>query len=245
MDTALSSRERGIRVALAALLAVVVLRLGFGGTTPELVEAIGATVVGLFALGTGLYGRSPNFLGAGGDYAVGYLAARLFVGWEFLYAGWEKLTGDGWVGSSAGTGISGFLKNATSARMTSGDHPAVSGWFADLTSNVFLPHAEIMSYAIVFGELAVGLGLIVGLCTRTAAFFAVTLNMAFLLGGSTSAGVNPEMLVAGLLVVTGAALAVHTLGVDRVLPRILGRGHTEADRTPVAIPRGARAVGGA
>jgi len=109
---------------------------------------------------------------------------------------------------------------------------------------VFLPHAEIMSYAIVFGELAVGLGLIVGLFTRTAAFFAVTLNLAFLFGGSTSAGTNPQMLVAGLLVLTGTA-AIYALSIDRIKPHLgldandetrasRGRPHVKVERAPAA-----------
>jgi len=244
MDMQLTFQERGLRGVLALLLAVVVYRSGFSGDALTTVTTLGALAIGLAAAGTALLGRSTGVMGLEQDHALAFLTARLYVGWEFTHAGWEKLTGEGWVGGSAGTGIKGFLGNVISAPMTTGEHPAVPMWFADLTRHVFLPHAEIMSYAIVFGELAVGLGLIVGLFTRTAAFFAVTLNLAFLFGGSTSAGTNPQMLVAGLLVLTGTA-AIYALSIDRIKPHLgldandetrasRGRPHVKVERAPAA-----------
>ncbi|MBC7460840.1 MAG: DoxX family protein [Thermoleophilia bacterium] len=90
-------------------------------------------------------------------------------------------------------------------------------WFGDLASNVFLPNSEVMAYLIVFGEVAVGLGLIIGLFTRTAAFFGITMNLAFLLAGSTGGGISPLMVIAGMFVLTGAVAAVRVLSVDRIV----------------------------
>ena len=71
---------------------------------------------------------------------------------------------------------------------------------------VALPHPVIFSYLIVFGEIAVGLGLIVGLFTALAAFFGVVMNFNFLFAGTVS--VNPIMLLMGILIV----LAWRTCG---------------------------------
>jgi uncharacterized membrane protein YphA (DoxX/SURF4 family) len=41
-----------------------------------------------------------------------WLAARVWVGWEFLQAGWEKVFGDEravFIGSQAGTAVQGLL----------------------------------------------------------------------------------------------------------------------------------------
>jgi thiosulfate dehydrogenase [quinone] large subunit len=135
-----------------------------------------------------------------------WLVIRLWVGYEFLTAGWEKITGDGsavWVGPKAGTAITGFLNGAVAK--STGDHPAVLGWFADLTKNVFLPNAGILTYMVAYGEVLVGAALILGLFTRFAAFWGAFLNLMFMLAGST--GVNPPMftLEVFILLVGGTA----------------------------------------
>lgn len=231
----LSQRERGFRVLLAALLFVIAYRLGIpdGGNTLNTVEAWGALALGAGALATGATGVCVlQRLGLGNDWAIGFLAGRLFVGWEFLHAGWDKLTGAGWVGSDAGQSVKGFLDFATSPAMTKGDFPAVPHWFADLTTNVFIPHAEVVSYLVVVGELAVGVGLLLGLFVRLSAFFGATMNLLFMLAGATGAGKNPEMLAIELLVLTGAAVAVYAASVDRyLLPRL-----TAAVRESIHMP---------
>lgn len=151
-----------------------------------------------------------------------WLVIRLWVGYEFLTAGWEKVTGSGsavWVGNQAGVGIKGFLNHAISPAMTSGDHPSVLGWYADLIKNVFLPSAGVLTYMVAYGEVLVGLALIFGLFTRFAAFWAAFLNLMFLLAGST--GVNPPMftLEVFILLVGGTA---GLIGLDYFALPILG-----------------------
>ena len=41
-----------------------------------------------------------------------WLFVRLYVGWTWLKAGWGKVTNPAWVGSSAGTALTGFVNNA-------------------------------------------------------------------------------------------------------------------------------------
>ena len=48
-----------------------------------------------------------------------------------------------------------------------------------------------MSYVITFGEMAVGIGLLIGILTGFAAFFGAFMNMSFLLAGSAST--NPVL----------------------------------------------------
>ncbi|OGY99681.1 MAG: DoxX family protein [Candidatus Liptonbacteria bacterium RIFCSPLOWO2_01_FULL_45_15] len=135
-----------------------------------------------------------------------WLLLRLYLGYEWLMAGWAKFTDENgvWVGAKAGTAVTGFLNRAL--QKTTGEHPDVSGWYAWFIQNVALPHPVIFSYLIVFGEIAVGLGLIVGLFTALAAFFGVVMNFNFLFAGTVS--VNPIMLLMGILIV----LAWRTCG---------------------------------
>ena len=64
---------------------------------------------------------------------------RLSLGYAWRSAGWGKLTNPAgaWVGVTAGTAISGFLKGALAK--TTGDHPDVSGWYATFLQQVALP----------------------------------------------------------------------------------------------------------
>jgi thiosulfate dehydrogenase (quinone) large subunit len=149
-----------------------------------------------------------------------WLAARLWVGWTFLWAGWEKMSGGGWLGSTAG--IDGFLNHAGSSSATAGAHASVSTWYATLVHHVFLPADGFLSYLVPIGEFAIGAGLILGVFTLGAAFFGALLNMLFMFSGSLSAGVSPIMLALELLLL-GAGAAAYVYGADRYLLPALKR----------------------
>lgn len=146
-----------------------------------------------------------------------WLVARLWVGWEFLDAGWQKTFGaesSAWWGSTSG--VRGFLGFAGSPASTSGAHPAVSHWYGWLINNAFLHADRFFAVAIPLGELLVGVGLILGLFTMASAFFGALMNLAYLLAGSTGGGLNPEMFGLGLLIMA-AGSAAYVYGVDRML----------------------------
>jgi thiosulfate dehydrogenase [quinone] large subunit len=146
-----------------------------------------------------------------------WLLARLYLGWEWLQPGWEKLHSSSWVGSDAGTALTGFLNGALSK--TGGAHPDVQSWYATFLKDVIIPHASIWSYVISWGEFLVGVALVLGAFTGIAAFFGMFLNFNYLLAGSVS--INPFLFVLGL----GVLLAWKTagwLGIDRWLLPLLG-----------------------
>lgn len=134
---------------------------------------------------------------------------RIWLGIQWLQAGWHKLLSPKWVGGEAGVGISGFFKGAI-AKAT-GDHPTVQGWYAGFLENVALPTAPVFSYVITFGELLVGLGLIFGTLTTIALFAGAFMNLNFMLAGTTST--NPILYtLAIILLVIGAN--VYYYGLD-------------------------------
>ena len=145
-----------------------------------------------------------------------WLVVRLFLGYQWLEAGWGKLNNPAWVGDKAGVAVGGFLERALTK--TTGDHPDVTGWYAWFIQNVALPNKVLFSYLVTFGEILVGLALILGLFTGLAAFFAGFMNAAFLLAGTVSS--NPWMFI----VATWLVLAWRTagyIGLDYyVLPRL-------------------------
>ncbi|MEZ4766825.1 MAG: DoxX family membrane protein [Caldilineales bacterium] len=126
-----------------------------------------------------------------------WLILRLYVGWEWLNAGWGKVNNPAWVGGQAGAALTGFLNNAIS--QTTGAHPTVQVWYAWFLQHVVLPNASVWSYAVSFGELLVGIALILGLFTGIAAFFGSFMNINYLMAGAVST--NPILFsIATLLV---------------------------------------------
>ena len=145
-----------------------------------------------------------------------WLLLRIYVGWEWLMAGWGKVMSPAWTGLSAGNSISGFLNGAL--QKVNGAHPDVSGWYAFFIQNIVIPHPVFFSYLVAYGELAVGLGLILGAFTGIAAFFGALMNFNYLFAGTIST--NPFLLLIELLLVLAWRNA-GWLGLDRyLLPRL-------------------------
>ena len=148
-----------------------------------------------------------------------WLPSRLFVGFQWLEAGWHKVTDPAWVGDEAGTAILGFWQSAVA--IPEEGRPSITyEWYRTFLQWMIDIGAErFMSYAISFGELAVGVGLVVGALTGIAAFFGATMNMTFLLAGSSST--NPVLftLAVGLMLAWKVA---GYYGLDRYLLPLLG-----------------------
>lgn len=161
--------------------------------------------------------RLSRFLFANAGFAWFWLIIRLYVGWEWLSAGYEKIQNPVWVGSKAGVGLRGFLAGALAK--SAGAHPNVQGWYASFLNGFVMHNAVLFSYAVSFGEVLVGIALILGLFTGIAAFFGAFMNMNYLLAGTVST--NPILFLLELFLI----LAWRTAGwwgIDRFLLPILG-----------------------
>lgn len=134
--------------------------------------------------------------------AVVWTVLRIWLGVKWLTAGWGKVTGE--------FDASGFLQGAIAK--ASGDHPAVQGWYAAFLENFALPNSGLFSFLVSWGEVLVGLGLIVGLLTIPALVAGAFMNLNFLLAGTVST--NPILLtVAFILLLVGSAS--YYWGADR------------------------------
>ncbi len=145
---------------------------------------------------------------------VVWTVIRVWVGWQWLTAGWEKVTGPNsavWVGSKAGVAMGGFLKGAMAK--TAGLHPDVQAWYAWFIQNVVMPNARVWSYIIAFGELLAGLGLILGFLTVPALIAAALMNLNYLLAGTVST--NPVLLALEVILLF-IGPPVWYFGLDRV-----------------------------
>ncbi|MBA3944653.1 MAG: DoxX family protein [Herpetosiphonaceae bacterium] len=148
-----------------------------------------------------------------------WLIIRLYVGWEWLVAGWEKLTNPAgvWTGAKAGAALNGFAQGAL--KKTSGDHPDVAAWYSWFLQHAVLPHAALFSYMVTFGEILVGLALITGLLTGIAAFFGGFMNANYLLAGTVST--NPMLFILATWLVLAWRVAGYW-GLDRWALPFLG-----------------------
>ena len=140
-----------------------------------------------------------KFLFADTRMAWFWFIVRLYVGYQWLTAGLEKLTGhDFTIGSSFGQATHG------------------GAWFLQ---HAILPNTAALAYVVTFGEVLVGLGLIFGVLTGIAAFFGVFMNLNFILAGAVS--INPIIGMLALLLVLAWRVAGY-YGVDSYLLPLLG-----------------------
>lgn len=146
-----------------------------------------------------------------------WLIVRVYVGWQWVEAGWGKVTNSTW---TSGTSLSGFLSGALAK--TTGAHPDVSSWYGWLISHVGLPGVHVFSYLVAYGELIVGLALIVGLFTGLAAFGAAFMNMNYMLSGALS--VNPQLFLIEILLILAWRTA-GWIGLDRFVLKSASGNH--------------------
>ncbi|QTN00677.1 DoxX family membrane protein [Sediminibacillus dalangtanensis] len=138
------------------------------------------------------------------NVVAGLLAViRIYLGYQFLHAGIEKLTGGGF-------DASGFLQGAIAS--ATGEHPAVQGWWATFLEHVALPNATLFSFLVMWGEVLVGIALILGLLTNFATLMGMIMNFAFLFSGTVST--NGQMILLAIFVIVAGANA-GKYGLDR------------------------------
>lgn len=173
-----------------------------------------------------------------------WLVLRLWLGWEWLQAGWGKVFGGditwrfwdwgdpqyalggdanvGWVrgGGEVGVGdaVAGFAARAIES--AEGPHPDVAfAWYVNFLEWVRDTAHPVIGPLVAVGEVLVGVLLIVGAFSGIAALLGAVMNFSFVFAGT--AGVNPAMiLLSGLLML--AWRNAGWIGLDRFLLPALG-----------------------
>lgn len=98
---------------------------------------------------------------------------RLFLGITFAYAGIQKLTDPQFLAPNA----NGYIGRQITVF-------AAGSPLRGLLLTVALPHAALFGSLVAWGELAIGVGALLGLLLRPAAFFGVVLSLLFFLSAS-------------------------------------------------------------
>jgi thiosulfate dehydrogenase (quinone) large subunit len=146
-----------------------------------------------------------------------WLVVRIYLGYEWLSAGWGKITDPAWTGAQAGSALAGFVNGAIGE--ASGAHPAVQGWYADFLKTWVLPNASLFAHLVAYGETIVGIALIAGALTGIAAAFGIVMNANYLLAGAVST--NPILAFLAIFIVLAWRNA-GWIGLDRWLLPLLG-----------------------
>src|SRR5690606_733229 len=118
--------------------------------------------------------------------AVVWAVLRIWLGIQWLEAGWHKL---------GAFDAGGFLQGALAK--AGGEAPVVQGWYAAFLEHIALPNVKIINIVIPAGEILVGLGLIVGALTIPALIAGAFMNLNFLLAGTIST--NPILLAVAIV----------------------------------------------
>ncbi len=169
-----------------------------------------------------------------------WLIVRLYVGLSWLGAGVEKLANkDGAWNYGNGAALLGFWKGAVGG--TNGAAPKINaeyGWYQSFLQ-LLIDHNAQHWFAplIAWGELLVGIGIIVGGLVGVAAFFGALMNMSFMLAGSAST--NPVLFFLAVMLMLGWQVAGY-YGADRFILPILGApwkpGKVFHRGSPVPVP---------
>ena len=147
-----------------------------------------------------------------------WLIVRIYVGWQWLEAGLEKLSNPAW--TVTGLALKGFWAKAVAVPAAPAKAAITYEWYRSFLSMMLNANAYTwFSKLIVFGELAIGIGLILGLFAGIAAFFGGFMNWNFMMAGSAST--NPMLFVAAVGIILAWKISGY-YGADFVLLRFLG-----------------------
>lgn len=146
-----------------------------------------------------------------------WLVVRVWVGYQWILASLHKIEDPAWV--QTGAALKGFWLNAV--RIPAQGRPPISfGWYRDFLN--FLLNTESYTWfgkLVAYGELLVGIALVIGAFVGIAAFFGALMNWSFMMAGTAS--INPVLfLLAGLLIL--AWKVAGYIGLDYYLLPLLG-----------------------
>ncbi len=169
--------------------------------------------------------RFADWLFRSKSASIIWLVARLWLGYEWLNAGYQKLWGSDHAAlwNHGGVAVKGYA-TAGVAGSTAGKGGASYGWWAGFLHNFVVPNSSWIAKLVAVSEFTIGTMLLLGLFTWVAAFAGLGLNVIYMFSGT--AGVNPAYAIVALLLILAWRNAGY-LGLDRfALPAFRNLSHT-------------------
>jgi len=152
------------------------------------------------------------------QFAWLWALVRVYVGYQWLTSGWGKSTGTGWV--DGGAALKAYFTRVVAVPAPPARPAITYDWYRSfiqflLDTNSYTWFAKFVAY----GEVLVGVCLILGILTGFAAFGGALMNFNFMLAGTAST--NPVLFLFAILLILAWKSAGY-LGVDRYLLPLIG-----------------------
>lgn len=146
-----------------------------------------------------------------------WLILRVWLGYAWFDASLHKINDPAWVGT--GEALKGFWTKAVIVPET-GKAVIAYDWYRSFLTYMLDNEAYTwFGKLVAYGELLIGIGLIIGAFVGIAAFFGALLNWNFIMAGAAST--NGLLLIVAILLVLAWKVAGY-YGADFVLLRWLG-----------------------
>lgn len=146
-----------------------------------------------------------------------WLFLRVWLGWQWIDAAMHKVNEPAW--TQTGEALKGYWERAVLIPDTG--RPAIAfDWYRSFLQ--FLLDAQAYTWfakLVAYGELIVGIALVLGIFTGFAAFFGGFMNWNFMMAGSAST--NPMLFTVAVLLILAWKVAGY-IGVDYFLLPALG-----------------------
>lgn len=145
-----------------------------------------------------------------------WLVLRVWLGWQWVEAAEHKIFDPKWV--QTGEALKGYWTNAVSIPET-GRPPITFEWYRAFLQSMLDAQAWTWFAPLVaYGELLIGIALILGAFTGIAAFFGGFMNWNFMMAGSASS--NPMLFAIAVGLILAWKVAGY-IGLDYfLLPRL-------------------------
>jgi thiosulfate dehydrogenase [quinone] large subunit len=155
-----------------------------------------------------------------------WLPIRVWLGWQWIDAAKHKIYDPAWV--SGGEALKGFWTKA--AMIPETGRPAIAfDWYRGFIQTLLDTEAYVwFAKLVAYGELLIGIALILGAFTGVAAFFSGFMNWNFMMAGSAST--NPLLFVAAVGLILAWKVAGYA-GADFFLLRWIGTPWSNTEST--------------
>jgi thiosulfate dehydrogenase [quinone] large subunit len=182
-----------------------------------------------------------------------WLVARVYLGYEWIQAGWHKVIDPKWM--STGEAVKGFWTRAVVVPEAPARPAITYDWYRNFIEALLEGgHYTWFAQLVAVSELVIGIALVAGVFVGISAFAGAFMNWNFMMAGTAST--NPVMFAISVLLLMAWKTA-GWWGLDRLLLPAVGtpwqagglfrRGGKEpgaGGATGSGIPRGSQATGG-
>ncbi len=145
-----------------------------------------------------------------------WLAVRVWLGYQWIEAAMHKVADPAWMQS--GAALRGFWEHAVAVP---NGKPVISfPWYREFLQYLLANHTYTwFGKLVAWGELAIGIALVLGIFVGIAAFFGGFMNWNFMMAGTAST--NPVLFAVAILLILAWKTAGY-IGLDYYLLPLLG-----------------------